>query len=100
MSANTFSICVSVYKGDEDGGDMYQFHDCPVVPTVGSYFSVATSRDSDGNYREDGKPVHRMDGIVERVSYHFEQRGHSSGTYAATMYVDVFLKDATDELRD
>lgn len=90
------TIITTVHKGDEysDYYRQYQFYDCSVVPRVGEYFSIMTSRDEDGNYYEDGKPTKKFDGIVGKVGYYYEQRGSSSDTNRKVLFVDVELVDA------
>lgn len=81
------NITISIKKGDKV---CHQIHNC-IIPTIGSRFSYYGTRDSDGNYYEDGKPRLDIEGIVESIEYTYEQRGKGSGTYSSTMYVDITL---------
>jgi len=87
------NITTTIQIGDENSDDYksHQLYNCSIVPRIGEYFSIASSRDEDGNYNESGKAEHKFDGIVDHVEYHYQMSGKSSTTYVSTLYVYIYL---------
>ena len=92
------TICTSVYYNpvfDKDGNlddheGFMQFHDCWVIPTVGSEFICTSTRDDNGNYHN--KVMRKFEGIVEKVIYEYDETGHDSLSNRRTMYVEIYVR--------
>lgn len=79
---------------EDSGWGAPQFHEIPVVPTVGSFVSVWSSRDGAGNYVYDS-PQLCVEGIVKEVRYTFEERGSAPQVNTKQCYVHVVLDQST-----
>ena len=73
-----------------------------VIPTIGSHFSFATTRDGCGDYRikydtfypgsKEGDIQTTVEGIVVALKYHYEETGYSAQTNRKAMYVKIKLR--------
>lgn len=101
MADNFIHTTVTIhYMGMPDGydnRDEFQCFDLLSIPAVGEELSVYSSRDSNGDYREDGKPMKLFSGIVDKITNSIEQRGSDSNSYRITHYIDVYVREKVDK---
>jgi len=87
----TVTIHYTGIPDDEEGRTEFQCFELMHIPTVGEALAVYSSRDSNGNYYEDGKPRKLFSGVVESITNSIEQRGSDSSSNRSTHYIDIYV---------